>query len=405
VNPSVALLLSIFVVLLLLRLKVHSGGSLFCGSVLLALLVLPPAETPRLLFRAAIDVQTLRLLGIVICALTISHLMETRGMLTRLANALEGIGPKLALHVVPIAIGLMPLPAGAVVSATASKDLVRRLHLSPPQATFINFWFRHLCEFATPVYPSIIMTGVILSVPLSFVLLHLAPIWMLMLLFGGIVSWRILRRAPTQDEGSTERSAEGLPRQLLRSAWPVALVFALVLAGLDAAPAFFLALLALVLQQRMSRLEVKEGLKRGLSPKILFLLYSVMLYKNVVDVSGAADALFTGMQTAGLSHAVILVALPLLIGFSSGLSSAMVGISIPLLAPFLTSGNTVDGAALLLAYGAGGVGHMLSPLHLCLVLSAEYFHARLASVYRLLLPPAIAILISLVALYVLLESM
>ncbi len=354
-------------------------------------------EAPRLLFQTAVDTQTLRLLGIVICALTMSHFMERRGMLTSLAGALEGIGPKLAIHVVPLAIGLMPLPAGAVVSATAAKDLVRRLHLSPVQATFINFWFRHLCEFGTPVYPSVIMTGIILAVPLSFVLVHLAPIWMLMILFGGIVSWRILRHTPAPDgNGGTGGS---IPRQLFQSAWPVLLVFALVLAGLDAAPAFFLTVVALALQQRMPRDEVVEGFKHGLAPKILFLLYSIMLYKNVVDVSGSANALFTDMQAAGLSHAVILIALPLLIGFSSGMSSAMVGISIPLLAPFLAPGGVVDGTSLMLAFGAGGMGHMLSPMHLCLVLSAEYFHARLVSVYRLLLPPATAIVISLAALY------
>ncbi len=402
-NPSVALLISILVVLLLLRLRVHSGGAVFCGSVLLALLVLPPVETPRLLLKAAADPQTLRLLGIVICALMISHLMEVRGMLTRLANALEGIGPKLAVHVVPIAIGLMPLPAGAVVSATAAKDLVRRLHLTPVQATFINFWFRHLCEFGTPVYPSVIMTGIILSVPLSFVLVHLAPIWMLMLLFGGIVSWRILRHAPAPDAG--EDSNENVPRQILASAWPVFLVFALVLAGMDAAPGFLLTVVALVVLQRRSRQEVLASLKYGLAPKILFLLYSVMLYKNVVDASGAANALFSDMQAAGLPHAVILIALPVLIGFSTGLSSAMVGISIPLLAPFLVSGGSVDGVSLMLAFAAGGMGHMLSPLHLCLVLSAEYFRARLASVYRLLLPPAVAIVVSIAALYLVLGHM
>ena len=399
-NPSLALLISIAVVLLLLRFKVHPGGAVFSGSILLSLLVLPAAETPRLLLKAATDSQTLRLLGIVICALMMSRLMERRGMLTRLANALEGIGPKLAIHVAPVAIGLMPLPGGAVVSAAAVKDLARRLHLSPVQATFINFWFRHLCEFGTPIYPGVIMAGVILSVPLSFMLLHLAPIWMLMVVFGGIVSWRILRHAPTPEGRS--REGESIPRQLLRSAWPVILVFALVLAGFDAAPAFLLTVLALVVQQRMPRQEVLDGLKYGLGPKILFLLYAVMLYKNVVDVSGAANALFTDMQVAGMPHAVILIALPLLIGFSTGLSSAMVGISIPLLVPFLVSGGTVDGVSLTLAYGAGGLGYMLSPLHLCLVLSAEYFHARLASVYRLLLPPATAILISLAVLYFLL---
>jgi len=368
VNPSLALLITIAVVLLLLRLKLHPGGAVFCGSLLLSLLSLPLAETPGLMLRAATDMQTLRLLAIVICALMMSHLMEKRGMLTRLANALEGIGPKLAIHVAPVAIGLMPLPGGAVVSAAAVKDLVRRLHLSPVQATFINFWFRHLCEFGTPIYPGVIMAGVILSVPLSFMLLHLAPMWMLMLVFGAMVSWRILRRVPAPDGNG--RGGESIPRELFRSAWPV-----------------------------MSLPEVKAGLKYGFGPKILFLLYAVMLFKSVVDASGAAEALFAEMQQAGLPHALILIVLPALIGFSTGLSSAMVGISLPLLVPFLISGDAVDGVSLMLAYGAGGLGYMLSPLHLCLVLSAEYFQARLAAVYRLLLPPAIAVLVTLTLLY------
>jgi uncharacterized protein len=396
VNPAIALFISLAVVLVLLRVKSSPGPAVFAGSVLLSLLSLPPVETLRILASAAIDGQTLRLLAIVICALTMSRMMEQRGMLTRLANALEGIGPKLAIQVAPVAIGLMPLPGGAVVSAAAMKDLVRRLRLNAEQATFINFWFRHLCEFATPVYPGIVMAGVILSVPLSWVLLHLAPVWILMLAFGSVVSWRILRHAPANGGGA--QSAPDIPRELFRTAWPVMLVFALVLAGLDAAPAFLITVVALVLQQRMPRAQVVAGVRYGFSPKILFLLYAVMLYKGVVENSGAAQALFEQLQASGVPHPVILTALPILIGFSTGLSSAMVGVSIPLLMPFMVTAEGVNGAAFLLAYGAGGLGYLLSPLHLCLVLSAEYFKARLSAVYRYLLPPALAILFCLVAL-------
>ena len=91
----------------------------------------------------------------------------------------------------------------------------------------------------------------------------------------------------------------------------------------------------------------------------------------------------------------------MLIGFSSGLSSAMVGISIPLVTPFILAGGEVNGLAFLIAYGAGGRGYLLSPLHLCLILSAEYFKARLISVYRYLLPPAAAVLAGLVVIYLL----
>jgi integral membrane protein (TIGR00529 family) len=148
--------------------------------------------------------------------------------------------------------------------------------------------------------------------------------------------------------------------------------------------------------------EVKSGIRYGLEPKILFLLYAVMLFKTVLDTSGAAHSLFDQMQSMGMPNAVILILLPLLIGFSTGLSSAMVGISIPLLTPFIVTGGSVDGAALLLAYGAGGIGYLLSPLHLCLVLSAEYYHARLASVYRYLVPPALAVLVGLALLHLVL---
>lgn len=392
-NPALALFVSLALVLLLLRVRLSPGPAIFFGSVLLSLLTLPVTETPRLLLRAITDIQTLRLLAIVICALTMSRLMEKRGMLTQLADALEGIGPRLAIHVVPVAIGLMPLPGGAVVSATAVKDLVRRLELGPEQATFINFWYRHLCEFATPVYPGIIMAGVFLSVPLSFVLLHLAPVWILMLAFGSIVSWHILRSVKTN--GHSPSKSPTVAREIFRSAWPVMLVFALVVAGLDAAPAFLITVVALLLQQRMSADEIKAGVRYGFGPRILFLLYAVMLYKNVVEVSGAAQSLFTEMQSMDMPPYVILTTLPLLIGFSTGLSSAMVGISIPLLMPFFMTSDGINGAAFLLAYGAGGLGYLLSPLHLCLVLSAEYFKARLASVYRYLLPPAIAILLCL----------
>ncbi len=396
-NPSLALLVTIAAILLLLRLKLPPGPAVFIGSLLLAFLALGPADIPQLVLAAVVDIQTFRLLAIVICALTMSRMMEMKGMLVRLANALEAIGPKLAIQVAPVAIGLLPLPGGAVVSATAMKDLVRRLKLSPEQATFINFWFRHLCEFATPVYPGIIMAGVFLAVPLSTILLNLAPIWILMLISGALLSWRILRDSPVSDV--TESARNSVPRELGRSAWPVALVFILVLLGMDAAPAFMVTVLALVLQQRLSVAEVGNGLAYGFNLKIIFLLCAVMIFKSVVEASGAAQALFDEMYAFGMPPIVVLIALPMLIGFSTGLSSAMVGISIPLVMPFIAPGGELNGMAFLLAYGAGGLGYLLSPLHLCLILSTEYFNARLLAVYRYLLPPAAVVLTGIIVLY------
>ena len=81
--------------------------------------------------------------------------------------------------------------------------------------------------------------------------------------------------------------------------------------------------------------------------------------------------------------------------------SAMAGVAIPLLTPFIIAGGDVSGTAILVVYGCGGLGHLLSPLHPCLILSAEYLNARLIDVYRYLLPSAAVVLVGITFVYLL----
>jgi len=396
-NPSLALLASIAGILILLRLKLHPSLAIFAGSLIVSLLVLPPNLTPALMLQNLLDLQTLRLLVIVACALTISRLMEVKGLLAKLAATMERIGPKLAMHLVPAVIGLVPMPAGALVSATALKDLAKRIGLTPEQATFINYWFRHIWECSLPVYPAIITASVILSVPLSSMVPILFPITVLSAAIGSVSSYRILKLKKPQ---RTEEEASGsVARNLIKVAWPVFLLVLLVLVGLDAALAFLLSLSLLILQQRAKWPELKKSLKYGLAPKMLFLLYAVMLYKAAIESSGAAYALFSDMHSIGMPALVILVAMPLLIGFATGLSMGFVGITFPLLVPFMASASGVNSYALFLAYASGVAGYLLSPVHLCLILSVEYFQANLAKVYRYILPPLLAVGAIVVAIY------
>jgi len=391
------LLASIAGILILLRLKLHPSLAIFAGSLIVSLLVLPPKRTPELMLQNLLDLQTLRLLAIVACALTLSRLMEVKGLLAKLAGTMERIGPKLAMHLVPAIIGLVPMPAGALVSATALKDLANRIGLTPAQATFINYWFRHIWECSLPVYPAIITASVILSVPLPLVIKTLFPISLLTVAIGIPYSYRILKRKKLQ--GTREEASGNIARDLLKAAWPVFLLVLLVLLGLDAALAFLLSLSLLILQQRAKWPELERSLKYGLDPKMLFLLYAVMLYKAAIESSGAAYALFSDMQSIGMPTLVILIALPLLIGFATGLSMGFVGVTFPLLVPFMASNSGVNTYALFVAYASGVIGYLLSPLHLCLILSAEYFQAKLARVYNYIVPPLLAIGAITVAIY------
>ncbi len=390
ISPSLALLASIGGILILIRLKVHPGLAIFAGSLALALLLLPPRSLPEHMFDNLIDRQTLTLLVVVASALALSRLMEVRGLLTSLAATMERLGPRLAMHLVPATIGLVPMPAGALVSATALRDLAGRMGITPERVTFINYWFRHIWETSLPVYPAIITTSVILSVQLSSVTLTLLPMTALVIALGTVSSYRMPR--PSKRYETEERmSKRSMAYDLLRTSWPILLIVGLVLAGLDAAIAFPLTLALLACQQRAKWPELKIALKYGADLQILFLLYAVMLFKSTIEGAGAAYTLFSDMQYIGMPTVIILAFLPFLMGFATGISMGFVGISIPLLIPFVALGSQVNSYALMLAYMSGYVGVLLSPLHLCLILSTEYFKASLAKVYKLILPPLLAI--------------
>jgi len=390
ISPSAALLASIAGILILIRLKVRPSLAIFAGSLALALLLLPARSLPEHMFDTLIDRQTLTLLVVVASALALSRLMEVRGLLTSLTATLERLGPKLAMHLVPATIGLVPMPAGALVSATALRDLAGRMGLTPERVTFINYWFRHIWETSLPVYPSIIATSIIVSVQLSSVTLTLLPMTALVIALGTVSSYRMLK--PTRRCQTEERlSKRSIVYDLLRASWPILLIVALVLAGVEAVVAFPLALVLLACQQKAKWPELKTALKYGADLQILFLLYAVMLFKATIEGAGAAYALFADMQHIGLPTLVLLAFLPFLTGFATGISMGFAGISLPLLVPFIALGSQFDGYALMLAYISGYVGVLLSPVHLCLILSTEYFKASLAGVYRLILPPLLAI--------------
>ena len=399
-SPSIALLLSIAGILILLRLKLAPGLAVFAGCLILSLLILPPRQTPGLMLETVTSLATWRLIGIIFCSLALSKMMEMKGLLLQLSRTLEAIGPKAALHLVPAIMGLVPMPGGALVSATAVKGLVGRLGLSPAQATFVNFWFRHLWEASMPVYPAVVAASVILAVPLREVVTTMLPSIPLIAIAGAVVSWRILKGVTC--ERSERLTGRAFLAQLVRAAWPVMLLVGLVIGGLEAAFAFALVLVLVWIQQHMSRDEMYKAARYALNPRIMGLLYAVMLYKTIVEQSGAAYSLFEDMSAMGVPPAFMLVALPMLMGFATGLSVAFVGISFPLLLPFMGNGMDFSHVALFLAYISGIVGYKASPLHLCLVLTVEYFQARLGDVYRLIIPPLTGIM--LVALAVFLMS-
>jgi hypothetical protein len=71
--------------------------------------------------------------------------------------------------------------------------------------------------------------------------------------------------------------------------------------------------------------------------------------------------------------------LPFFSGLTTGIAVGMVSASFPVVIPLLAPEEKAAGV--LTAFAFGYVGMMLSPIHVCYVVTAEYFHARLPALY------------------------
>jgi integral membrane protein (TIGR00529 family) len=146
---------------------------------------------------------------------------------------------------------------------------------------------------------------------------------------------------------------------------------------------------AAVLTQAAARLDLKGRwalLARSFQPRTVWLIFAVMAFKKVLEVSGALGAVVRAVPPQGASAYVLLFAAPFTVGLLTGVNQAYVAIAFPLLVPIVGTGAP-DMILLTFAFVSGFAGILLSPAHLCLALTAEYFKADMKDVYRVLVAP------------------
>ena len=81
-----------------------------------------------------------------------------------------------------------------------------------------------------------------------------------------------------------------------------------------------------------------------------------------------------------------MVSLPFILGIITGYANALIGLGFPVLLPFFQV-HPSGFHFMMLAYVSGFAAVFLSPMHVCLVMTQEFFRADMKKVYRLLIPP------------------
>ena len=354
--------------------------------------------------KTAIHIDTLKLLAIIILVVFLGNLLKERGHLGQLMRSLETLVrlPRVSIVIPSAFIGLLPMPAGALLSAPMVDEPGDRMGLSPEAKTFLNYWFRHVWEYSWPLYPGVIITSGVLGIPIRDIIFHLFPLTLAAIASGAIFGLSKLPSgfpSPSTQKQKSKSQYHGL-RDLFVSTWPILAVILLVLIfKLEYILALLIIIVVLIGLGGLHSQEIGRALKRSLSAQMILLIVSVMIFKRILESSGALAAIPDFFGRMGIPPLILLFGTPFLVGTLTGYPIAFVGGTFPLLLPLMTQ-SELNFTHLMLAYAGGFSGVLLSPVHLCLLFTKEYFKADFKKLYRLLyLPVSFVVLVALVILF------
>jgi integral membrane protein (TIGR00529 family) len=405
--------LAFILILVAIRNNISLGNALTAGALVLGLAFgLGPLQILKSALISVSHPKTLALAVIVMLILVLSHSMEVAGQMNRLLDNFRGLvkRPSLNIIVFPALIGLLPMPGGAIFSAPMVKNLGHRHLLKSDQLSYVNYWFRHIWEYWWPLYPGVLLTTTIAGLNLWCFVLALFPLTLVALMAG----YRPLRGALAESRSSAAEADRAGLRPFLAELSPVLVVIfvglglGILLSALTVSGNFAIAkesglVVALIMAissvwytNRFTAARVRTVI---VNPKLLGMFYmvtSILIFKGILEDSRAIEAVSRELMRWHVPLVPITMLLPFLVGGVAGITIAFVGTTFPILISLI---QTMGHGHLLLPYMmlalvSGFVGVLLSPLHLCLLLSNAYFKTTLAAVYRLLWQPCTILILA-----------
>ncbi len=370
------------------------GHVLFLSALLFGLLHdVSPLNLGINIYTSLTSTSTLTLFGALFLISLLENIMRHSGSLNRLVSGLKNLSgdPRFAMAALPAIIGMLPSPGGARFSAPLVEEASQGIEADREQKAAVNYWYRHIWEFSLPLYPANILAVEILQIPFSKFLLLMFPYTIAALLIG-LLNFRKI--SPPAYEKKRDFTREAW-KQILEGLFPILTIMFLVMA-FDIH--ILLALLAVdivlyiinVFLRRVPAPLLWPMLKSSFLPKLLYMVFGAIYLRDILVISGSIQQILNYTQTINISPILLIVILAFLMSALTGMTISGVTVAMPMVLTIATPGQLPGLTSL--AFAAAYVGLMISPLHLCFIMSIEHFSANFAKTYRKVFLPLALIL-------------
>jgi integral membrane protein (TIGR00529 family) len=403
-------------ILLLYRLKIPLGAAILIFSILLTLWTGTGIVGLRFQLGNFALPQNYLLPLIILLLLFFSDALNKTGRMGRTIAALKSWlrSRNLMLAGLPALVGLLPMPAGALFSAPFVDAVDQGQEIEPQRKVAINYWFRHIWEYWWPLYPGVILAMQYSGLPaLKFFLIQL-PFTFAAILGGYFFILRKVKKSSDDQANNGALDAAAV----LAALGPIGLLVIISLAGSALLPLVGVEgtlanLVAMVVGLAAALAAVFAGhasafgstalmLKRADTWLMIVLVIGIQTFAAALScpVDATGSTLITGMRDelirTGIPLIVVIMLIPFISGMVTGVAFGFVGASFPIVFALVGPhpSAAVAAATTAFAYTFGYMGMMLSPMHACFVVTAEYFKTSVFGAYRYIIGPAFVILLA-----------
>jgi uncharacterized protein len=380
--------LTLILLAVLLRFKIKLGRSMILSALVMAVLL---KVDPNVLLQTVIGEwtdkpfsQTTGYLFVTLTALltfvnVLGNALKHTGVSQRLLPSIQGLfrSRRAALVGIPMMMGMLPTPGGIMLSAPMVRELGDQIGIDRNRQASINFLFRHQWESVWPLFPAVPLIQGMLGIKAGSLILHNAPI-MIAGILGGVLFLLLPGLPPKKSIHSTHNALIDNLRGFMHAFWPIAVVAGLYAAfNLTPAVGMLAAILLFLILHKVPIRQCKTIFRSGFEFDIVLLILGAMLFKLNIEASGAVGAVVEFLTTKNVPPAVLVFFLPFLVALLTGITLTTVAITFPFLIPFIGTGSGARLGLETLAFSGIICGLAVSPIHLCLALSASYFQTPL----------------------------
>ncbi|HIU37846.1 MAG TPA: DUF401 family protein [Candidatus Aphodousia faecigallinarum] len=300
--------------------------------------------------------------------------LRKSGCLAGMVEALSRMfsSRRFTLAVMPAFLGLLPSIGGARFSAPIVEEAAKGFDAKAQDKAAINFWFRHIFEFSSPLVPGMILACGIAGVKIGDLIVHLGWLTIVAFLLGWIVMVRGLKETSAIKKEITVEEAKRHNLDFILALTPViANVVLMVAFGLQASVSMVIVVVAMIpiLMAFNRYVSVKEIFIGALDYKMFANVICILLFIALLDKTGVLAQLVAAFEASPLPIPVIIGILSFIIGLLTGISQGHVAIMMPIVAGLSMGDLDLVGVAMVF----GVAGQMITPTHLCLTITVDYF--------------------------------